>query len=210
MNGHADTTVEIRGVSGKQALNAFIRVPWGIYKDDPNWIPPLLIERKEAFSANHPFFKHATWQAWIAYRDGKPIGRISAQIDQLHQQQYDSKTGFFGLIEAPDDDEVFRALFDTAENWLREQGMQQILGPFSLGINQEIGILVDGFDTPPYVMMGHSPRYYDAAIERCGYQPAQDLLAYEMDNNTLTIPRVMQGTDRQKRKPRQCPLLAPQ
>ncbi len=193
MNSLSEKAVEIREVSGKQALNTFIRVPWDIYKDDPNWVPPLIAERKEAFSPKHPYFKHAVWKAWIAYRDGKPVGRISAQVDQLHQQQYDSKTGFFGLIEAPDDDEVFTALFETAENWLRSQGMQQISGPFNLGINQEVGILIDGFDTPPYVMMGHSPRYYDAAIKRCDYQKAQDLLAYELDSGTLTIPRVMQA-----------------
>ena len=193
MNNLSGAKVEIREVSAKQALNAFIRIPWSIYKDDPNWVPPLIVERKEAFSAKHPYFKHAVWKAWIAYRDGKPVGRISAQVDQLHQQQHEGKTGFFGLIEAPDDDEVFTALFETAENWLRSQGMQQISGPFNLGINQEVGILVDGFDTPPYVMMGHSPRYYDAAIKRCDYQQAQDLLAYELDSGTLTIPRVMQS-----------------
>lgn len=193
MTNLSDTAIEIREVSGKQALKTFIKVPWSVYKDDPNWVPPLIAERKEAFSPKQPFFKHADWCAWIAYRDGQPVGRISAQIDHLHQQQYDNKTGFFGLIEAPDDDAVFKALFETAENWLRVQGMKQVIGPFNLGINQEVGILVDGFDTPPYVMMGHSPRYYDAAIERCGYQQAQDLLAYELDNNTLTIPRVMQA-----------------
>ena len=193
MNKLSGPGIEIREVSGKKALNTFIRVPWNIYKDDPNWVPPLIVERKEAFSAKHPYFKHAVWKAWIAYRDGKPVGRISAQIDELHLKQNDSKTGFFGLIEAPEDDEVFAALFKTAENWLRNQGMQQITGPFNLGINQEVGILVDGFDTPPYVMMGHSPRYYDAAIKRCDYQQAQDLLAYELDSGTLTIPRVMQA-----------------
>ncbi len=193
MNSFSDTAVEIREVSGKQALDTFIRVPWGIYQDDPNWVPPLLAERREAFSHKHPYFMHADWQAWTAYRDGKPVGRISAQIDHLHQQRYDNKIGFFGLIEAPDDDAVFKALFDTAEYWLRAKGMRKALGPFSLGINQELGILVDGFDTPPYVMMAHSPNYYGAAIERCGYQPAQDLLAYELDNHMLTIPRVMQA-----------------
>jgi len=193
MNNHSGTNIEIKKVSGKQALDTFIRVPWGIYKNDPNWVPPLIVERKEAFSPKNPYFQHADWRAWTAYQDGKPVGRISAQIDHLHQQRYNNKTGFFGLIEAPDDDDVFEALFETAENWLRNQGMQQALGPFNLGINQEIGVLVDGFDTPPYVMMGHAPHYYDAAIKRCGYQPAQDLLAYELDNNTLTIPRVMQA-----------------
>jgi len=186
-------TIEIRKVSGKQDLDAFIRVPWGIYKDDPNWVAPLLIERKEALSNKNPWFEHAEWCAWIAYRDGNPVGRISAQIDQLHQQRYENKTGFFGLVEAMHDEEIFKALFETAEAWLREKGMRQILGPFNLGINQEIGILVEGFDTPPSVMMPHSRAYYDSAIKDCGYQPAQDLLAYELQAATISIPRVMRA-----------------
>jgi hypothetical protein len=191
MNSHSRKDIEIREVTGKQTLKTFIKVPWSIYKDDPNWIPPLLSERKEAFSGKHPYFKHAVWRAWIAYQDGKPVGRISAQIDDLHQQRYNNKTGFFGLIEAPDDDEVFSALFATAENWLVGKGMQRIAGPFNLGINQEVGILVEGFNTPPRVMTSHSARYYGAAIEGCGYRPAQDLLAYEVDINTYTIPTNM-------------------
>ncbi len=174
-----------------RALKTFIRVPWGIYKNDPNWIAPLLFERKEAFSTKNPFFKHAVWRAWVAYQDGKPVGRISAQIDELHQQRYNNKTGFFGLIEAPDDHEVFSALFAAAENWLRENGMQQVAGPFNLGINQEIGILIEGFDTPPCVMTSHSARYYGAAIEGCGYRPAQELLAYQVDIHTYTVPASM-------------------
>jgi len=185
--------LEIRQVSGKKDLNTFIRVPWRIYKDDPNWVAPLVFERKEAFSDHHPFFNHAKWSAWTAYRDGEPVGRISAQIDNLHLQQYETKTGFFGLIEAPDDDEVFKALFETAENWLRDEGMQQVIGPFNLNINQDLGILVEGFDTPPYIMTGHAPAYYGPAIERCGYRPAQDLLAYGLDSGTLAIPRVMRS-----------------
>lgn len=193
MNDHIDMSVKITEVSGRKAMGTFIRVPWDIYKDDPNWVPPLLAERREAFSPKNPYFEHTQWQTWIAWRDGKPVGRISAQVDELHQQQYDNKTGFFGLIEAIDDHEVFKALFDTAESWLKDRGMQQVLGPFNLGINQEIGILIEGFDSPPYVMTPHSPPYYGAAIERCGYQPAQDLLAYELNSGTLTLPRIMQG-----------------
>ena len=193
MNNLSKMTLEISEVSGKRALNTFIRVPWSIYKDDPNWVPPLLMERRGAFSPNHPYFNHAQWRAWIAYRNGKPVGRISAQIDQLHLEQHETKTGFFGLIEAPDDDEVFQALFETAENWLRDQGMQEVTGPFNLSINQDLGVLVEGFDSPPYVMTGHAPVYYGAAIERCGYRPVQDLLAYGLDGGTLAIPRVMRA-----------------
>jgi hypothetical protein len=191
MKSSSGNAIEIREVVGKKDLKTFIRIPWNIYRDDPNWIAPLLLDRKEAFASKHPYFKHAIWQAWVAWRDGKPVGRISAQIDELHQQRYNNKTGFFGLIEAPDDHAVFAALFATAENWLREKGMQQVIGPFNLGINQEVGILVEGFDTPPRVMSTHSARYYGAAIEACGYQPAQDLLAYEADISTYTVPESM-------------------
>ena len=191
MNHPSGNTIEIREVTNKKDLETFIRIPWSIYRDDPNWIAPLLLDRKEAFSAKHPYFKHAIWQPWVAYRDGKPVGRISAQIDELHQQRYNNKTGFFGLIEAPNDPAVFAALFATAENWLREKGMLQVVGPFNLGINQEVGILVEGFDTPPRIMSSHSARYYGAAIEACGYQPAQDLLAYEADIGSYAVPDSM-------------------
>jgi hypothetical protein len=193
MNNISNNTLEIREVSGKRDLKTFIRVPWQIYKDDPNWVPPLTLERKEALSASHPYFTHAKWCAWVAYRNGKPVGRISAQIDELHLKQHETKTGFFGLIEAPEDDEVFKALFETAENWLRGQGMTHVVGPFNLSINQDLGVLIEGFDTPPYIMTGHAPPYYAPAIERCGYRPAQDLLAYGLDGGTLDIPRVMRA-----------------
>jgi len=192
MSKPSGKNIDIREVDSKKALKVFIRVPWSIYKGDPHWIPPLLMERKEAFSSKHPYFKHAQWKAWIAYQDGIPVGRVSAQIDELHQQRYNNKTGFFGLIEAPDDPAIFSALFETAENWLRQKGMQQIVGPFNLGINQEVGVLTEGFDTPPCVMTSHSPRYYGASIEKCGYQPAQELLAYELDIHTYTTPSTKQ------------------
>jgi hypothetical protein len=180
--------IEIKPVTNKKELKTFLRVPWSIYKDDPNWVPPLMFERKEALSSKNPFFEHATWQAWTAFKDGIPAGRISAQIDQLHQDRYSNKTGFFGLIEAPDDPDVFAALFKTAESWLLKNGMERIIGPFNLGINQEVGILVDGFDTPPRIMTSHSARHYGASIENCGYTPAQDMLAYELDINTYKSP----------------------
>jgi len=191
MYNSSSSEIEIREVSGKQMLKAFIRVPWSIYKNDPNWVPLLMMERLDAFSPSHPYFRHARWNAWIAYIDDKPVGRISAQIDQLHLENNDGKTGFFGLIESPQDETVFKALFDTAENWLRSEGMLRVAGPFNLSINHYVGVLVDGFDTPPYIMMGHALPYYGASIEHQGYQPVQDLLAYQLDSGTLTIPRVM-------------------
>ena len=193
MSNKTPTNIVIEPVSGKKALNTFIQVPWGIYADDPCWVPPLISERKEVLSPAHPFFQHAEWQAWVAYKDGNPVARISAQIDKLHLQHNDDLAGFFGLFEAPDDEAVIAALFEAAEGWLRERGMKKVIGPFNMNINQEIGILVEGFETPPYVMTGHAPRYYGPAIERCGYQPVQTLLAYGLDAGKLRIPRVMQA-----------------
>ena len=184
--------IEIREVVNASDLKTFISVPWSVYRDDPNWVPPLKIERKEAFSAKNPYFLHARWKAWVAYRAGQPVGRISAQIDELYLQRHDAHTGFFGLIEAPDDPLVFEALFARAEAWLREQGMKTVLGPFNLSINQEVGCLVEGFDTPPYLMMGHTRRYYGASIENQGYTREQDVLAYELDKESFVLPENIQ------------------
>jgi hypothetical protein len=184
--------VEIRQVTDSRDLKAFIEVPWAIYRDDPNWVPPLKFERKEAFSEKNPFFEHARWQAWLAYRDGVPVGRISAQVDSLYLELHDAHTGFFGMIEAPEDPEVFAALFGAAGAWLKEQGLQTALGPFNLGINQEIGCLVDGFNSPPYVMMGHARPYYGALIEGQGYEKAQDVLSYELTKEMFALPDIVQ------------------
>ena len=184
--------IEIREVLDSRDLKTFIAVPWSIYKDDPNWVPPLKFERREAFSKKNPFFRHARWKAWVAYRQGVPVGRISAQIDDLYLERHDAHTGFFGLVEAPDEPDVFAALFDTAEDWLKEQGMRTVLGPFNLNINQEIGCLVDGFDSPPYVMMGHAKPYYDISIKGQGFEQAQDTLCYEMKAEKFAMPESTQ------------------
>jgi hypothetical protein len=168
-------------VEGRQGLRQFIRLPWSIYGDDPAWVPPLLLERSEHLSKRNPFFEHAKCRFWLAYRGGRPVGRISAQVDQLHLQRYQDSTGFFGLVEAEDDPETFQAIMDTAEKWLSNQGMRRILGPFNLSINQECGLLVEGFDTPPMVMMGHARPYYGARVEENGYRKEKDLLAYRID-----------------------------
>jgi len=170
--------LDIRRVDGKVRLKDFIRLPWSIYRDDPNWVAPLLIEQKQRYSNKNPFFEHARWQAWVAYRNGKPVGRISAQIDQLYLERYPDRTGHFGSLEAEDDPAVFSRLFATAETWLLGEGMSLVTGPFNLSINEEAGLLVDGFDTPPRIMMGHNPPYYGTHIEANGFKPARDLLAY--------------------------------
>lgn len=173
--------VTIVAVNDRRGLDDFIEVPFAIYRNDANWVSPLRFERRQALARAQPLSEHAQWQLWVAYRDGKPIGRISAQIDQLHLDRYHDQTGFFGFLEAPDDPAVFNALFATAEAWLRAHGVARVRGPFSLNINQETGLLVEGFDSPPYLMMGHATRYYERRLLDLGYVGAKDMLAYEMD-----------------------------
>ena len=177
-------------VRNRKDLKRFIQVPWSIYAGDPCWIPPLIFERKMHLSAKNPYFKHAKWQAWVALRKGKPVGRISAQVDQLRLEKFQDGTGFFGFLEAIDDPDTFRLLLETACDWLREQGMKRVQGPFNFSINDECGLLVEGFDTPPSVMMGHARPYYAGRIEALGYSKAKDLLAYRLDTD-FVVPRAM-------------------
>jgi hypothetical protein len=172
--------VTVYPVTNRHDIKKFIDIPWHVYVNDPMWVPPLRLERRWHFSKSNPFFEHGEWQAWIAYRNMQPVGRISAQIDQLHRQRYGEDTGHFGLLESVNDKEVFAALMKTAEKWLSERGTKHVSGPFNLSINQECGVLVNGFDTPPMVMMPHSPKWYGQLLEDQGYYPLKDLLAYLM------------------------------
>ena len=171
--------IEIIPVQTKAELERFIRVPMRLNAGDPNWIAPLMFERREALSPKHnPFFQHADHQFWLARMDGRDVGRISAQIDHLAATSADAPAGYFGMIAAEDDAEVFRTLLATAEDWLRARGRAQAIGPFNLSINEEVGLLVDGFDSPPMVMMGHDPRYAGPRIEEQGYARIKDVHAY--------------------------------
>ena len=185
------TSVRVERAGNRSTRRRFIRVPWSIYSEDPHWVPPLLIERRQFLSSSNPYFEHARYRSWIAYRGVDPVGRISAQIDQLHLDRYGDATGFFGMLEARDDPEIFSALMTKAESWLRHQGMRRVRGPFNLSINQECGLLVDGFDTPPVLMMGHAWPYYGPRIEEQGYAKAKDLLAYYV-NADFEMTRAMQ------------------
>ncbi len=171
-------TVTVRPVMSYRDMGKFIDVPWHVYADDPMWVPPLRLERRFHFSKHNPFFKHGEWQAWVAYRDNQPVGRISAQIDALHRERYGENSGHFGLFECIDDSDVCAALILHAETWLAVRQTQVVTGPFNLSINQECGVLVEGFDTPSVVMMPHSPRWYQRLLEEQDYTPAKDLLAF--------------------------------
>ena len=166
-------------------MDRFVRLPLRLNAGDPAWSPPLLMERREALSPKiNPFFQHAEAAFWLAVKDGRDVGRISAQLDHLAPPDPERPFGYFGMIAAEDDPAVFAALFATAEAWLKARGKVRSLGPFNLSINEEIGLLVDGFDTPPMVMMGHDPRYAGARIEQQGYAKEKDVFAYICDTAT--------------------------
>ncbi len=188
---HDKDALTVRSVQNRAQINEFIRLPRLLYRDDPNWVCPLYFEQKERFSKKNPFFQHARWRAWIAWRGGRPVGRISAQIDELHLQKFRDQTGHFGCLEAEDDPQVFEILFRSAENWLKTEGMQRITGPFNLSINEECGLQIDGFDTPPRIMMVHGRPYYGQAVEAAGYRKAVDLIAYRQPPD-FEVPKVMQ------------------
>ncbi|MCW0210951.1 MAG: dATP pyrophosphohydrolase [Achromobacter sp.] len=176
------TGVEIEPVAGRAAMERFIRLPFALHRDDPLWVPPLLMERRAALSPKHnPFFRHADAAFWIARRQGRDVGRISAQIDRLGE----AGTGHFGLLAAEDDADIVATLTETAEEWLRARGAERVLGPFNLSINEETGLLVDGFDTPPMMMMGHDRPHLGPLLERAGYAKAKDVLAYVTEDPEL-------------------------
>ncbi len=191
MRAVANNAITVVPVEGAKLWQAFHRLPHRLYAGDPNWVPPLFLERQTHFQAKHnAFFQHAKVNFWLALKDGEPVGRITAQIDFLHLEQHHDATGHFGFLEAIDDGDVFAALLDKGEEWLRGEGMRRVLGPVSFNMWDEPGLLVEGFDTPPRVMMGHHLPYYQNRIVERGYVPVQDVLAYDRPLHAPFGPRL--------------------
>ena len=140
--------------------------------------PLPLLESPRLNPKKNPWFQHGEAQLFIAYKDGKPAGRISAQIDSSHIARYKDSTGFFGFFETIDDLDVSAALFAAAADWLRAKGMKRCIGPFSFNVNDESGLLIDGFNCPPRMMMGHAQPYYGAHVEAAGFAKSVDMRAY--------------------------------
>lgn len=163
---------------------------------------PLLLERRIHFDKKHnPYFQHATAQYWLALCGGEAVGRITAQIDALHLKQHGDATGHFGFIEAIDDARVFKALLDTAEAWLRAHGMRRSVGPVSFSMWDEPGLLVEGFDRPPAVLMGHALPYYEERITAHGYAGVQDLIAYDYQPQAPLPPHAQRFVNRALQRP---------
>ena len=180
--------ITVRPVASKADRTAFVELAWRVYRDDPCWVPPLKDEVHGLIDPRkNPWFGHGSAQFWFAERDGDVVGRISAQVDDLVQLHMAPGTGQWGMFEALDA-EVAASLIRTAEDWLRGQGMNRALGPISISIWDEPGLLIKGFDEPPMVMMGHHRPEYRSWIEGAGYQKAKDLHTFELDIRIDMIP----------------------
>jgi hypothetical protein len=174
--------IAVDRVTSAADRRAFLDLPRRIYAGDPHWIEPLRKEEaKRLDPKRHPFYEHGEGAFWLARRGGEVVGRIGAVVNRLHLEKYGDATGHFSLLEAIDDQSVFDALFAAAADWLRGKGMKRVLGPFNLSINEELGLLVKGFDRPPMIMMGHARPYYGARIEAAGLTKAKDLYAFLQD-----------------------------
>lgn len=175
-----EKNILIRPVLSRKDRHQFILFPWNLYSSWPNWVPPLIDEEKKRITKN-PFFKHGEAQFWLAYKEGKPAGRISAQIDFLYNDHYKEKTGHFGFFESINDPIIASQLIQTAENWLKEKGMNRVTGPFSLNINEESGLMIKGFEEPVYPFMPLHLPYYENFFLSAGYSKIKDLYAWDCD-----------------------------
>lgn len=187
----------IKEVQTEPQMTEFIKFPWKIYKDDKNWVPPLLFDvKKNLDKKRNPFFEHSKVKFYLAYLDGVLSGRISAIKNDMHNEFYKDKAGFFGFFECINNQNVANALFDKAKDYLISLGLNEIRGPIDLSTNDEVGLLIDGFDTDPYILMPHNPRYYISLIEGYGFRKIKDLYAFLVREEITANENVMGKLER--------------
>lgn len=171
--------IEISTAASPRERDAFIEFPWSIYRDDPAWVPPLILERKEFLNRKkHPFYLHGDAELFLARRQGEIVGRLMASDDPLYNALHRSNVGCFGLFESINDREVATALFGAAEDWLRQRGRTAVMGPIDYSTNYVCGLLIKGFEHPPTLLTAHNPPYYADLIEACGFRKEKDWFAW--------------------------------
>jgi len=189
--------VKIRKVENEQDRMQFIKLPWKLYKGDTNWVPPLIFDvRKNLNPARNPFFKHAEIDLFLAEKNGEIVGRVAAIKNDNHNNFHKDKAGFFGFFETTDDEEVSDLLLDTACEWVKNKGLDEILGPVNPSTNDECGLLVDGFDSSPVFLMTYNPKHYVNKIESFGFEKAKDLFAYYIPAEVIQNEKVMAKLER--------------
>ena len=185
------TDVQVTPVRGAADRMAFIRLQYALYRDDPNWVPPLEMERKDFLDPKkNPFFDYAEVELFLARRGAEVVGRVAAIKNPRHMEVHGTKEGFFGLFECVNDAGVARGLLDAASAWLKARGIDRVLGPANFSSNQDWGLLVEGHDTPPALMMPYNPTYYLGLLETCGFTKAKDLWAWELSASAAPPEKV--------------------
>src|SRR5919199_2575903 len=191
--------VDVRPVDGKRDLDAFIKLPWRLYRNEPNWVPPLLMDvRKRLDRERNPFFAHASAEYFLARRDGRVVGRVTAQVDRNLNEFQGNEWGLFGFFECEDDTEAAIALLRAAEGWLRGRGCRQIVGPMDFTTNDECGVLIDGHERPPIILPPWTHRYSPAMLEGPGLRKAMDTLMWELriEGRDKVHPAIWEMADR--------------
>jgi len=169
----------VKAVETRKEKSQLFKLPWQLYRDDPNWIPPLRQAQLELLNyRHHPFYDNAEIQTFLALRDGRPCGRVAAIVNNMHNETHKERRGFFGFFECADDQEVANGLFDAARDWFAARDIMVIRGPVNPSMNYECGLLIDGFDSPPTFMMTYNPPYYPRLIENWGFSKVQDMYAF--------------------------------
>ncbi len=198
MTAHPLSVVE---VCSRTERDQFIKFPWRIYKNDPAWVPPLIIERQAFLDRKrHPFYQHGDAALFLAKRSGEIVGRIMVSDDPNYNALHRSNVGCFGLFESSDDADVAAALFDRATEWLRRRGRSEIMGPIDYSTNYVCGLLIDGFQHPPTVLTAHNPPYYARLIEACGFEKVKDWYAWWFDPDNAPVSRLRRLVDARTRK----------
>jgi hypothetical protein len=188
--------IRIGTVKTKRDKNRFIKMVWPLYTDYPNWVPPLLLDRRMILDTkNNPFYKHAEIELFLAYRNDEVVGRIAGILNHNHNRFHEENIGFFGFFESINDQTVASALVDKVKEWLKKKGVDAIRGPVNPSTNDDIGVLIEGFDKPPAIMMPYNPEYYDSLITGAGLEKVKDLHSYYVEKDQVMsgkLPRVME------------------
>jgi len=183
--------IRVEKVKRKSELKKFIHFPWIIYNEDPNWVPPLVMDLKEKLNRKkNPFFEHADMELFLAYKGNEITGRIAAILDENHNKVHKEKIVFFGLYESYDDEDTAFSLLDRVSDWGKERGMEVLRGPMNLSMNDECAFLLEGFDSPPVIMMPYNLPYYLELMEKYGLVKAKDLFAFYMRRDHKTAEKV--------------------
>ena len=176
-------------------VRRFLKVGDLVYRDDPHWIAPLVRDTQTVLSDRNPFFQHAEMQLWVARRHGRDVGRIAGILDHTHNQFHNDCAGFFGFFECLPDPPVSSRLFEAVRLWARQRNLRRLLGPMNPTTNDECGLLIDGFESPPVLMMTYNPRYYLDLVAAEGFGKAKDLFAYQIDLRTCPAERFQRIND---------------